>query len=287
MISFLLVFILLSIFTLVEFIFSIFEGNATLAKIFIFAHMFCLFLSFCSYEVPKPSIIPNEGIIQYADLIKIESNAWLATTYYSPVNQDPKRKGIKYENAFALEDSNVVIARNRILWKWSKPVSAKFSVNLASLPYNQKIKKIEVKYTGPTLLKGSLVRKQDLKVVVTRENQSLEEIDDYEFDPFYAKLGKNTISVSYHGYDSSIDVNALNTSVVRVEAYVANDGTCTPKTQLSQDMFKVFAVYSDGRIEETNDYYIDPPYIEEAGMYEIQIRINNAVGIVKMECVDE
>ena len=139
--------------------------------------------------------------------------------------------------------------------------------------------KMDVSYNGirPTSNDKSFIKKEDIKVLATLSNEVIDEITNYDLK-IDVKNDIMTLNISFYKFKDKINLSIKPKKIEKIEVSYHGDKKHKIKNPLNKEDFTVIAYYDNGTNEETTNYIFENEYLQQKGINDVNIIIDNVVG---------
>ena len=201
---------------------------------------------------------------------------WNAEIYFTLDNgEDPSVAGTRYEKPFVLESTTAINAKSKLWNRWGPLCTWVVHVSPSGAVMSKPVKDenrlyIEAEYTGEPLKVWDFPTKRMFSVQGVYKDGKKKTVDDFSLDkvPDIKEPGTYYVTIGYgdETTDCKVDVIGLIKLVSRFVGGVFEVGET-----LTNGMFRVTAIYSDGSEEEIDDFSLSKRVFTEAGLQNVTI----------------
>ena len=249
--------------------------------------------AFVTFVPPTVELYPTDGVVSQEGEVTLKTR-WNSAIYYTlKSEEDPSIDGILYKEPIMIEKTTVLNAKSKIgpkwgpLCTWIVRVSSSGEVTGTRTDASvdgDMIIDISAEYTGDPIKVGDDLIQSNIQVKGLLADGTETKVDDFSVEQGdLSEPGIHSVRIMYELLETSCDITVIDLSSISA-SYIGKK--LKVGDVLSNEMFKVYGIYTDGSKEVVTDFSISSDVCDEPGVYSVRIEYRGKQTMCQMEVED-
>ena len=250
--------------------------------------------AFVTFVPPTVELYPTDGVVSQEGEVTLKTR-WNSAIYYTlKSEQDPSIDGILYEEPIMIERTTVLNAKSKIGPKWGPLCTWIIRVSSSGEVTGTRtdasingdmIIDISAEYTGDPIKVGDELIQSNIQVKGLLADGTETMVDDFSVEQEdLSEPGIHSVRIMYELLETSCDITVIDLSSISA-SYIGKE--LKVGDTLSNEMFKVYGIYTDGSKEEVTDFSISSDVCDEPGVYRVNIEYRGKQTTCQMTVKDD